>query len=132
VHGVLIYAIWRLWFKKGVHIHANIHTYIHAYIHATARRLWFKQDVDFEGKNWQTKPKLSLLFQITTPVASRTPRYALYVYLNASMCVCVCVCVLASGSRSRHLICSLESIFSNTGRGFYESESQSGSESVNF
>jgi len=38
------------------------------------QRLWHKQDIDGEGKNWKAKPKLSVMFQVTTPVASQTAR----------------------------------------------------------
>jgi len=48
-------------------------------------RLWYKQDVDFRGKNWKPKPKLTILFQIVTPYAEVTPRAAILSTLFAML-----------------------------------------------
>ena len=37
-------------------------------------RLWWKQDFDFEGKNWKAQPKVNVMFQITAPYADVTAR----------------------------------------------------------
>jgi len=37
-------------------------------------RLWFKQDVEFKGKNWPVKPRVNVIFQITSPTADVTAR----------------------------------------------------------
>jgi insulysin len=37
-------------------------------------RLWYKQDVDFKGKNWNAKPRINVIFQITSPSADVTAR----------------------------------------------------------
>mmetsp|Transcript_42106 Transcript_42106/g.86001 ORF Transcript_42106/g.86001 Transcript_42106/m.86001 type:complete len:1067 (-) Transcript_42106:67-3267(-) len=48
-------------------------------------RLWYKQDIDFEGKNWKPKPKISMLFHIITPYAEDTPRSAILSMLFAML-----------------------------------------------
>ena len=36
--------------------------------------MWWKQDFDFEGKNWKAQPKVNVMFQITAPYADVTAR----------------------------------------------------------
>jgi len=39
-------------------------------------RLWWKQDYDFQGKNWKAQPKVNVMFQITAPYADTSARSA--------------------------------------------------------
>jgi insulysin len=39
-------------------------------------RLWWKQDFNYPGKNWEAKPKVNAMFQVTAPYSDVTARSA--------------------------------------------------------